>query len=80
MQLTENQQDNLYLLVQSLFEKKYTNDYTHFSFEGTRLNFDSFNYEAIFEVYSIKGSFNILIDLNENKKGIKSTFKTIKIS
>jgi len=77
--LTENQENKVYLLVQKMFEEKFTQDFWHFSFEGTRLNLNSFNTECVFEVHSSEGSFNVLIELNKNKKGLKSTFKTITI-
>jgi len=78
-QLTANQYENAYLTVREIFEKKFTDDFWHFSFEGTRLNLKSFNAECVYEVHSEKGSFNILIDLNENKKALKSTFKTVRL-
>jgi hypothetical protein len=65
--------------VTEIFERKITTDIWHFSFEGTRLNLDSFNPQCVFEVHSEKGSFNILIDLNKNKKGLKSTFEIVEI-
>ena len=77
--LTENQENKVYLLVQKMFEEKFTQDFWHFSFEGTRLNLNSFNTQCVFEVHSSEGSFNVLIELNKNKKGLKSTFKTITI-
>jgi len=78
-QLTVTQEDNVYLLVKEIFEKKITSDFWHFSFNGTRLNLKSWNAQCIFEVHSEKGSFNVLIDLNEKKKGLKSTFKTVEL-
>jgi len=78
-QLTVNQEDKISLLVKEIFESKLTSDFWHFSFEGTRLNLESFNTQCVFEVHSSEGSFNVLIDLNKNKKGLKSTFKTIKL-
>ena len=78
-QLTLKQEDNVHEIVTEIFERKITNDIWHFSFEGTRLNLDSFNPQCVFEVHSDKGSFNVLIDLNKNKKGLKSTFKTVEI-
>ena len=78
-ELTIKQEDNVSLLVRDIFEEKFTNDFWHFSFEGTRLNLDSLNVQCVFEVHSEKGSFNVLIDINENKKGLKRTFKTIKL-
>lgn len=77
--LTESQEENIYQLVKQLFEERYTEDYWYLSFEGTRLNIKSFNTECVFEVHSSKGSFNILIELNNNKKGLKRSFKTIVI-
>ncbi len=77
--LTVNQEDNVSLLVREIFEEKFTSDFWHFSFEGTRLNLKSSNVQCVFEVHSEKGSFNVLVDLNKNKKGLKSTFKTIEL-
>jgi len=78
-QLTIKQEDNVYSLVKDIFEERFTEDFWHFSFEGTRLNLHSLNVQCVFEVHSEKGSFNVLIDLNENKKGLKRTFQTIKL-
>lgn len=78
-QLTVNQEDKLHKLVTELFEKKVTTDFWHFSFEGTRLNLKSLNTQCVFEVHSSKGSFNVFIDLNENKKGLKSTLQIVKL-
>ncbi len=80
LQLTQNQEDKVYLLVKEVFENKFTEDFWHFSFEGTRLNLKSLNYQCVFEVHSSKGSFNVLVDLNENKKVLKSTIKVIEIN
>ena len=79
IQLTIEQEDSLSQLVTSIFEEKFTSDFWHFSFEGTRLNLESNNFECVFEVHSEKGSFNVLIDLNKNKKGLKKTFKAVEI-
>lgn len=78
-QLTLNQEDRLHKLVTEIFEKKVTTDFWHFSFEGTRLNLKSLNSQGVFEVHSSKGSFNLLIDLNQNKKGLKSTLQILKL-
>ena len=78
-QLTVNQEDKLHRLVTEIFEKNVTTDFWHFSFEGTRLNLKSLNTECVFEVHSSKGSFNVFIDLTENKKGLKSTLQIIKL-
>ena len=79
-QLNVNQEENVYLAVKELFVKKFTDDYWHFSFEGTRLNLKSFNTQCVFEVHSEKGSFNILIDLNKNNKALKRTFQAINLN
>lgn len=78
-QLNAKQEENVYVTVKEIFEKKFTDDYSHFSFEGTRLNLESFNAQCVYEIHSEKGSFNILIDLNKNKKALKSTFKTVEL-
>lgn len=78
-QLTVTQEDKVSLLVREIFEQKFTEDFWHFSFEGTRLNLESLNPQCVFEVHSSKGSFNVLIDLNKNKKGLKKSFKTVEL-
>ena len=75
IELTEKQLDNLHLIVREKFENDFTEDFWHFSFEGTRLNFDSMNQQCVFEVHSEKGSFNVFIDVNTKNKGLKSTIK-----
>lgn len=79
IQLTQSQEEYNYQIVSGLFEEKLTDDYWHFSFEGTRLNFDNHKQQAVYEVHSSKGSFNVLIDLNKNNKALKSLFKIEKI-
>ena len=73
--LTQSQEDAVRDLVAELFETKFTEDFWHFSFEGTRLNLKSMNTQCVFEVHSSKGSFNVLVDLNKSKKGLKKTIK-----
>lgn len=77
-ELTVTQEDKIIQLALNLFEEKITTDFWHFSFEGTRLNLDSKKMECCFEAHSDKGSFDLFIDLNENKQGLKRTFKAIK--
>jgi len=74
-QLTENQENKIYKTVQNNFETTVTEDYTHFEMLGNRLNFDSFMTEVIFEVHSIKCSFNISIELNDKKQPLLKTIK-----
>jgi hypothetical protein len=71
--LTQSQEDKVRDLVTELFESKFTEDFWHFSFEGTRLNLESMNNQCVFEVHSSKGSFNVLVDLNKSKKGLNKT-------
>lgn len=78
-QLTENQENKAYKTVSEMFEAKFTADYWHFSFEGTRLNLTSFNAECVYEVHSAKGSFIISIELSKKLEAIKSSFKSKKI-
>ena len=77
--LTQTQEDTVRDLVSELFETKITEDFWHFSFEGTRLNFKNMNAQCVFEVHSSKGSFNILVDLNKNKKALKGTVEFLEI-
>lgn len=76
IKLTEIQEDNVGNVAREIFEKRFTDDFTHFSFEGTNLNFKNMsNCICVFEVHSEIGSFCLTIELNENKKALKKTFK-----
>lgn len=77
-QLTENQENKIYSFIQQSFEKRYTDDYTHFSMIGNRLNFDSFNTEVLFEIFSAKGNFVAVVEINDKKQVIKNTLKFTK--
>lgn len=78
-QLTENQENKIYSFVRQSFEKSYTDDYTHFSMIGNRLNFDSFNTEVLFEIHSEKGSFVGVVEINDKKQVLKKTLQFNKI-
>ena len=80
IQLTEKQEDTLSLTVRNLFKSNVSNDWNHFSFLGTRLNLKSKNVECVFEVITEdEKEFVVLVDLNEKKKLLKSTFKSIQL-
>tara|TARA_R110000823_G_scaffold302094_1_gene423213 strand:- start:372 stop:629 length:258 start_codon:yes stop_codon:yes gene_type:complete len=77
--LTQSQEDAVRDLLTELFEIKFTEDFWHFSFEGTRLNLKSMNSQCVFEVHSSKGSFNVLVDLNKSKKALKKTVDFLEV-
>ena len=76
--LTEKQEDKFRFMVESEFSKKITNEWNHFSFNGTRLNLKSMRFECVHEVHTDCGlSFWVTIELNEKKQGLKKTIKII---
>lgn len=75
-QLTENQENKIYKIVQEYFSNNITSDYWHFEMLGNRLNFESHQTEVIFEIHSVKGSFNISLDLNNKKQPLLKTIKS----
>lgn len=76
IELTQNQQDKNFSFVSESFEKQMkTNDWFHFSFNGTRLNLKSMKFECVFEVHIDKGGFCVTIDIDDKKQVLKSTFK-----
>ena len=75
IELTENQEDKLHLFVQGKFKSQFTDDFWHFSINGTRLNFKSMNHQVIFEIHSDSGSFWGLIDVNEKHGLLKRSLK-----
>ena len=72
-------ENKIYLFVQQSFEKSFTNDYTQFSMIGNRLNFDSFKTEVLFEIYSVKGNFVGVVEINNKKQAIKNTLNFNKL-
>ena len=78
-QLTETQEELVAQEARAIFEKKFTEDFWHFSFEGTRLCFQSKRFECVFEVHSEAGSFCVTLELSEQGKALKKTFKAIEL-
>lgn len=70
--ITEAQEENLSTLARELFALE---DYFHFEFLGTRLNFDDCNLIAGFEIHSDNGSFLLQIKCNDKNKGLKRGFE-----
>lgn len=75
IELTQGQKAKLHLFVNSKFESLFTDEYWHFSINGTRLNLKSMKQQCVFEIHSNKGSFWGLIDLNEKHEGLKRSLK-----
>lgn len=72
---TEKQQQNLDELTRVWFSNKKTDDYFHFSFNGTKMNFDTNNIQAVYEIHTEESGYFLTIELNENKKGLSRTIK-----
>ena len=79
IEFTEKQKENLDQLTRSWFIKKKTNDYFHFSFNGTRMNYNTRNIECVYEIHSDEGSFFLTLELNDKKKGLSKTISLIEI-
>lgn len=74
--LTETQQDKIGTLAREVFAKAKTEDYNHFEFLGTRLDYDTCNLVAGFEIHTEnEESFLLELLLNEKNKGLKKSFK-----
>jgi len=77
-QLTESQELTISTMMNESFSKQHSDDWNHFSFNGTRLNFSTMKPECIFEIHTEEnGSFWGLIDINESNKGLKRSIKFI---
>ena len=50
-----------------------------FRLQGTRLCFESKRFECVFEVHSEAGSFCVTLELNEQGKALKKTFKATEL-
>tara|TARA_R110002020_G_scaffold293399_2_gene508763 strand:- start:10 stop:264 length:255 start_codon:yes stop_codon:yes gene_type:complete len=70
--ITETQKENLSTLARELFGSE---DFSHFEFLGTRLNFENCNLIAGFEIHSKNGSFLLQIKCNDKNKGLKRGFE-----
>jgi len=70
--ITEAQEEKLSILARELFVLE---DFFHFEFLGTRLNFDDCNLIAGFEIHSDNGSFLLQIKCNDKNKGLKRGFE-----
>jgi hypothetical protein len=76
IQLTEKQEDTNFIFVSKSFVNKIKDDnFSHFSFEGTRLNLNTLNLECVFEVHCDKGGFCVTVELNEKKQLLKRTLR-----
>lgn len=76
--LTTSQEEECYKLVRAQFEKLYTEDYWHFSYEGNRYDINKHNCQVVFEIHSEEGSFNGMINLNSKNNPIKSSIRFLK--
>ncbi len=74
--LTESQEDKMHLVCRGFFNSEKDLEVTHFSFNGTRLNFDSMRIEGVIEIHTEEGqSMWLLFDFNDKKEVLKSTLK-----
>ena len=73
IEFTEKQKENLDQVTSVWFSKKQTEDYFHFSLNGTRMNYDTNSMEAVYEIYTDDGGFFLTIALNDKKKGLVKT-------
>ena len=73
VEFTEAQENKFRALIESIFTKEHTGDWTHFSFNGTRLNHKTLNFQCVHEIHTDQGSFWGLIDVNDKMEGIKSS-------
>lgn len=77
---TERQKQNLDQLTSVWFSNKKTENYFHFSFNGTKFNYNTERLEVVYEIYTEdKGDFFLTIELNDNKKGLTRTIKLTEI-
>lgn len=76
--VTKKQEEKIYNAAVKYFEKNYTDDYWHFAnYDGYIKNTYS---DYIYEVYSSKGGFYIIVPLNyKNKYPIAKKIRAIKI-
>lgn len=79
IRLTVEEEETATDLVTRWFEKVNTEDFTHFSFEGTHLNLKSSAWAASWEVHADTGSFVVVCDLSKTKKVLKSTLRLVEI-
>ncbi len=79
IEFTEKQKQNLDELTRVWFINKKTDDYFHFSLNGTRMNYITDNIEAVYEIHTEEGGFFLTIELNDNKKGLTRTIKLTEI-
>ena len=77
LKLNFSQENEVRELAVNFFENKKCDDYFEFSLEGTRLNLKTIRHEIVFLVSSEDGSFFITIEIDENKKPLRSTLKLI---
>ncbi len=77
LKLNFSQENEVRELAVNFFENKKGDDYFEFSLEGTRLNLKTIRHEIVFLVSSEDGSFFITIEIDENKKPLRSTLKLI---
>ena len=77
LKLNFSQENEVRALAVNFFESKKGDDYFEFSLEGSRLNLKTIRHEIVFLVSSEDGSFFITIEIDENKKPLRSTLKLI---
>ncbi len=77
--LSPAQEDKLGTLARKLFIAKHGDTFFHFSFEGTQLNFETMNAQAVFEIADDNGSFHLFIDLGSANVGLKKSLKIVNI-
>jgi len=79
MRLTIEQEEDATGVAQLWFERNHTDDFWHFSFEGTHLNLNTRAWAASWEVHGETGSFVLVCDLLANKNLNLRTIRLIHI-
>ena len=75
LSLTMKQEDFTTNVVESILKKNFDdNKTTHFSFEGTRLNLKSHNFQSVFEFWNNEVGFWVTVDHGNKKQVLKKTF------
>lgn len=77
--LSIKQEETATSIAQLWFESNHTDDFWHFSFEGTHLNLNTGTWAASWEVHGATGSFVLVCDLHSSKKLDLRTIRLIQI-
>ena len=79
IEITKTKEDSIHADCRAFFNANFNLNLTHFSFNGTRLNFESMRFEGVIEVHTEEEeSMWILFDINDKNKVLKRTLKFVK--